>query len=125
LLEIRFGRQGPNRDDRVSLMPEGLEKDLSNQDVANVISFVRSIQAPSKSQPPLPRQSDRAWSMTLARKERSGCVPTGDQSRAEFQISATKSRTSVRLFVALISLKRRSLVNDLGPFGRGGENLGA
>jgi hypothetical protein len=54
----------------VSLMPEGLEKDLSNQDVANVISFVRSIQAPSKSQPPLPRRSDRAWSMTLARKER-------------------------------------------------------
>jgi hypothetical protein len=109
----------------VSLMPEGLEKDLSNQDVANVVSFVRSIQAPSKSQPPLPRRCDRAWSMTLARKERSWCVPTGDQSRAEFQISATKSRTSVRLFVALISLKRRSLVNDLGPFGRGGENLGA
>ena len=30
----------------VSLMPEGLEKDLSNQDLANVIAFVRSIHAP-------------------------------------------------------------------------------
>ena len=30
----------------VSLMPEGLEKDLSHQDLANLIAFVRSIRAP-------------------------------------------------------------------------------
>ena len=30
----------------VSLMPEGLEKDLSHQDFANLVAFVRSIQAP-------------------------------------------------------------------------------
>jgi putative heme-binding domain-containing protein len=31
----------------VSLMPEGLEKDLSHQDFANLVAFVRSIQAPA------------------------------------------------------------------------------
>jgi hypothetical protein len=50
----------------VSLMPKGLEKDVSHQGASNVISFFLSIQAPSKSQPPLPRRSDRAWSLTLA-----------------------------------------------------------
>jgi hypothetical protein len=32
-------------------MPEGLEKDLTHQDVANLIAFVRSIQAPADKAP--------------------------------------------------------------------------
>ncbi len=39
----------------ISLMPEGLEKGLSHQDVANLIAFIRTIRAqPSPGAPPPP-----------------------------------------------------------------------
>ncbi len=39
----------------VSLMPEGLEKDLTLDDVANLIAFIRSIQPAAPSPPPTAR----------------------------------------------------------------------
>ena len=44
----------------VSLMPEGLEKDLSHQDLANLVAFVRSIRTADVGSPVPPPRNETA-----------------------------------------------------------------